>query len=298
MFEKLMTLLLHGKGALVAGVLVAGTAGVAISGTMNGADFNLTVTPAASPATNTAATPTPSPLTNGGVVLSPSQPTNGTSTSGETASNCSEAAHARNAAMLAARVVWTEGRAALALLVEAADKAKGEDKKNVESFRKGIDQARHDALKAIQHEWQTNVACAGKGQDSDDEDSDEDSTSTATPTATNTVNAPATTTPTPTPTPTSNTTTGTTGTTTTGTDANTVEVKFDTSKLDTHYAKFVDDEVTAINQVLSDAATALSSTDASSKKDEVKKAHDKKSHDKKSKHEPSKHSEHDEGDDD
>ena len=287
MFEKLLTLLLHGKSALLAGALVAGTAGVAISGTVNGVDFSLTAKPAASasPAANTAATPAPSPLTNG-TVLSPSTPTNKTSTSGDSASNCSTAAHARNDAMTAARVVWTEGRAALALLVEAADKAKGEDKKDVESFRKAIDQARKDAQRAIQREWQSNVACAGKDHESGDREDEDDSTSTTTPTTTtNTVNAPASPTPTPTPTPMSNTTTGTTATTT-----DTVKVSFDTSKLDARYAKFIDDEVAAVNKALSDAATAFASTDTSSKKDVVKKDHESRKHDAKShgkKHESS-----------
>jgi hypothetical protein len=283
MFEKLLTLLLHGKSALLAGALVAGTAGVAISGTVNGVDFSLTAKPAASasPAANTAATPTPSPLTNG-TVLSPSTPTNKTSTSGDSASNCSTAAHARNDAMTAARVVWTEGRAALALLVEAADKAKGEDKKDVESFRKAIDQARKDAQRAIQREWQSNVACAGKDHESGDDEDEDASTSTTTPTTT-TVNAPAS----PTPTPTLSASTPTTSTSTSSASA---EIAFDTSKLDTHYAKFIDDEVKAVNDVLSQAAAALASTDTSSKKDVVKKDHESRKHDAKShgkKHESS-----------
>lgn len=290
MFEKLLSLLLHGKGALVAGVLVAGTAGVVISGTINGANVTFSVTPAASSSTttNAAATPTPSPLA-AAPLLSNSSPTNSTSTSGDTA--CAEAAHLRNDANLAARIVWTEGRAALDLLVKAGEKG---DKKDLEPFKKGLDQARKDAQTKIQQEWLT-VACAGKGTDdnadedkneqstsnvdedkndqstsNDDEDKNDDSKTSTTSTTSKTVlNAPKT--ATPTPKPASNTTTTTTGTTPT----NSVEITFDTSKLG-RYATFIDDEVTAVNQVLKDAAAA---TDTATKKDHAKQNGASKKHD-------------------
>ena len=272
MFEKLLTLLLHGKGALVAGVLVAGTAGVVISGTINGADFSLSVKPAASSSTtttNVAATPTPSPLA-AAPLLSNSSPTNSTSTSGDTA--CSDSAHLRNDANLAARIVWTEGRAALDLLIKAGEKGAKQD---LESFKKGLDAARKDAQTKVQHEWQT-VACAGKGTDdnadedkndqstsNDDEDKNDDDskTSTTSTTSKTVLNAPKT--ATPTPKTASNTTTVTTPT-------NSVEISFDTSKLG-RYATFIDDEVIAVNQVLKDAAAAAGTTTTSTKKDHQKK---------------------------
>ena len=271
MFEKLLTLLLHGKGALVAGVLVAGTAGVVISGTINGADFSLSVKPAASSSTttaNVAATPTPSPLA-AAPLLSNSSPTNSTSTSGDTA--CSDSAHLRNDANLAARIVWTEGRAALDLLIKAGEKGAKQD---LESFNKGLDAARKDAQTKVQHEWQT-VACAGKGTDdnadedkndqstsNDDEDKNDDDskTSTTSTTSKTVLNAPKT--ATPTPKTASNTTTVTTPT-------NSVEISFDTSKLG-RYATFIDDEVIAVNQVLKDAAAAAGTTTPSTKKDHQK----------------------------
>jgi hypothetical protein len=218
---------------------------VAITGTMNGVDVKLNLAPAASS----------SPTAVANSPLSPSAPTNTTSTSGDTASNCSEAAHLRNDATLAARTVWMQGRAALDLLVQAADKA---DRKDLRSFGKDLDAARKDAEAAIQKEWRTNVACAGKGQESDDEDTSTTTTSTTNTTVTAPA-SPAAATPTPA-------TTTTTGTTTTGTTAsNSVEITFDTSKLGS-YATFVDDEVAAVNKALSDAASVTSTTQTSEKK--------------------------------
>ena len=262
MFEKLLTLLLHGKGALAAGVLVAGTAGVVITGTINGANVNLTVTPAASPAT--------SPLTN--TVLSPTTPTNQSST--DTATNCSDAAHLRNDAMTAARVVWAEGRAALQLLAAGTDTASATDKdekgkehgkKAAKAFgpaRKDIDEARKDALSSIQQEWQS-VACAGKGKDDEDKDESKPTNPGSTSTATNL--SPAS----PTPTASTSTTTG----------GNTVTISFDSSKLG-RYAKFIDEEVTAINNALKDAASQTTTSKSThSKKDHDKKSTDSKRHD-------------------
>jgi hypothetical protein len=281
MFEKLLTLLLHGKGALAAGVLVAGTAGVVITGTINGANVNLTVTPAASPAT--------SPLTN--TVLSPTTPTNQSST--DTATNCSDAAHLRNDAMTAARVVWAEGRAALQLLAAGTDTASATDKdekgkehgkKAAKAFgpaRKDIDEARKDALSSIQQEWQS-VACAGKGKDDEDKDEskptnpgssssathkDKDESKPTNPGSTSTATnlSPAS----PTPTASTSTTTG----------GNTVTISFDSSKLG-RYAKFIDEEVTAINNALKDAASQTTTSKSThSKKDHDKKSTDSKRHD-------------------
>jgi hypothetical protein len=280
MFEKLLTLLLHGKGALAAGVLVAGTAGVVITGTFNGANVTLSVTPADSASTTIAGSPATTPATaplSAAQLLSPSKPTNTTSTSGDNGSDCSDAAHLRNDAKTAARVVWMQGRAALELLDKASNKAKGEDHSNgSDTAKTAIDQARKDALAKIQAEWQT-VACNGnddenkaeedkdnnnvddgdkvdenKNDQSVDEDKDNDDSKSAT-----TVKVVKTTTSNP---------TVTTGTTTA---TNTASIKFDTSKLG-RYAKFIDDEVAAVNKALSDAANAGTTSNSSTTKDRKK----------------------------
>src|SRR5205085_11549552 len=99
--EKLLTLILHGKTAVIAGVFVAGTTGMLVTGTIGGQNVDLTIQPA------TANAPASSPTTSSTnpvmaaiqQLLAGKPQEKGSSTS--TGSDCSQAAHDRNAALKA-----------------------------------------------------------------------------------------------------------------------------------------------------------------------------------------------------
>lgn len=312
MFEKLLSLILHSKGAVVAGVFVAGAAGMVATGSVAGQSVNLTFQPASNPATANA--PTTSSTNQVMATLQQllsGKPLEQASTT-TTGPDCDEAAHQRNAALAAARKVWRDARGDIKLL--AADAAgkhlkSSEVKPILETARKAIDEARKTAFDSIQDEFKK-VVCAENDEDKNeqkdnDEDKDNDDKSTTAPT-----------------TVTTGTTTGTT-TATTGTSASkehededknedqdkdkddakvaltaAPQVTFDTSKLASQYQAFITTELDSVNKALSTAFTDLSALKPSTSNTDKDKGNDKKDSDKKdskkgesSKHN-SKHSEH------
>jgi hypothetical protein len=144
MFEKLLTLLLHGKGALTAGVLVVSTTGVVVSGTVNGQSVNLTLTPVAQQ-------------------------------SSDDESGCSAAAHIRNEALKSLHETWQTRRAELKTMAETAKasaKAAGKEvaekdlENAVESLKKQLDEIRSAHARLMQERAASEL---GKCDDNDEE---------------------------------------------------------------------------------------------------------------------------------
>jgi hypothetical protein len=145
MFGKLLTLLLHGKGALTAGVLVVSTTGVVVAGTVNGGSLNLMLAPIAQQA---------------------SDDENG----------CGAAAHIRNEALKALHEAWQSRRAELKAMAEEAKAeaksrgakvAENELDRAVESVKKQLDEIRSQHSRLAQERAMTELGRC----DDDDEDS-------------------------------------------------------------------------------------------------------------------------------
>jgi hypothetical protein len=144
MFEKLLTLLLHGKGALTAGVLVVSTTGVVVAGTVNGQLVHFT-----------------------GPVAQ--------QTSDDDENGCSAAAHVRNEALKSLHDAWQSRRAELKALTEKA-KADAESagkeiaakdlERAVEVVKKQLDEIRSQSVRLVQGRTATEL---GRCED-DDED--------------------------------------------------------------------------------------------------------------------------------
>ena len=296
MFEKLLTLLLHSKSAVVAVIFVGGTSAALVTGSI-AQNVVAVATPSASPTT---AVSSPSPSSTNTLLATLQQLLSGKpqekSGSSTTGTDCSQAAHDRNAALAAARKIWSEARADVRLLeadAKAKDLSKSEVKPILETAKKAAEDARTAAYTSIQGAWK-DVVCAGKG-DEDKADQDEDKDDDSTSKTTNTVTA-AVSTPTPTPTLTTATTVANAGTTTVTTDEDeskdehkskddaqrvaltaAPQVKFDTTTLSDKYAAFVQTELDAVNAALDKAWSDLSALKPSTDKaDKDAKKHDVK----------------------
>ncbi len=165
MFEKLLALILHSKSALLAGVFVAGTTGLLITGTVTPEQVNLTLTPVTA-----SGSPTGSPYT---VVLSRNSesPTSATTSPHKGKEQaCADQAHIRNGFIKDLHTAWEKARKSLAALrKDARSKHLRPDQveKVLHEAREAIDDARQDAQKAI-HE------AVSFRHDDDDNDKDND----------------------------------------------------------------------------------------------------------------------------
>lgn len=175
MFEKLLALLVHGKAAAAAGVLVVGTSGLLVTGTIGGQDVNLTLTPVSQEVTTEQTTTN----TQSSPLVSETQPTNEDGTVGaEPEKGCSNDAHARNLAQATVKLAWDLARDELETLGAEAI-ADGAVKKDVAKVlrdaKKDLDGIRKDGQGAV-HEAADLGNCKDDDDDEDGTDDDENGT--------------------------------------------------------------------------------------------------------------------------
>jgi hypothetical protein len=167
MFEKLLALLLHAKGSVVAGLFVVGTTGILVSGTINGENVNLTIQPLTSPTATASATATATatPLLSHGTPTPVAASATATPVNGD----CEKNSHARNDALKALQAAWEKSRQDLALLqMVAREKGKGDQaEKALSAAKKAIDSIRRDAAKKIQAAAHLDKSCAKSDDDTD-----------------------------------------------------------------------------------------------------------------------------------
>lgn len=168
MFHKLSTLFLGGKALLVAGLVVAGTTTAMVGGAIapalhandEGKDFSQVTVVTPSPSTSPSSSPN-SPA----VVQSAAKHDDD-----KNPNSCAEQAHARNKALNDLHDAWKKARHDLDLLRQLA-REKHLSPKDVERIlrdaRRDIDEARHDAQKAIQE-----AVSFKRGDDEDNDDDD------------------------------------------------------------------------------------------------------------------------------